>query len=254
ARVAASGARIWPVALNGAGNFDLLAFRAGSTTYDLYRLVWRSAALHAFRSGGEWISSLIDAGAPGDPKRWRRVGARFSAPEARGNASSADSVSLALAWSADGGATWTTAATTTVSGGGTRLADLAADLSGVEARSLQLKVTWSSVQDWAPALTGVWADWTTLPPRSGRRWRFTVHCADRRVGPDGDGLPLTGRALSAALWSAWESNAALTFKDIDHAATGIVRTVRILRLEERVASPDDAARWGESAVEVEIGE
>ncbi|MFM9106340.1 MAG: hypothetical protein ACKOWF_06535 [Chloroflexota bacterium] len=224
-----------------------------SATCDLYRLVWRSAALHAFRGSGEWVSSLIDAGTS-DRKRWRRIGARFSAPEPRGAVASADSVTISLAWSIDGGATWTTAATRTVTGGATRIADLEADLSGVEARQIQLKVAWSSVQDWAPALTGAWADWAALPARAGRRWRFTIQCADRRAGPNGDVLPLSGRQLAAALWTAWEANAALSFKDIDHAATGLTRTVRIVSLDERVPSPDDAARWGHSTVEVELEE
>jgi hypothetical protein len=253
ARVAESGTRIWPVALNGAGNFDLLAFRAGATTYDLYRMIWRSAALHAFRASGEWISSLLDAGSA-DRKQWQRIGARFAAPEARGNPASADSLTISLAWSTDGGATWTTAATTTLAGASTRIADLEADLSGVESRHLQLKVTWSGVLDWAPALIGAWADWTTLPPRgaSSRRWRFSIPCADNRVAPDGAPLPLSGRALSSALHTAWQTGAALSFKDVDHAATGLTHAARIVAFEERIPAPDDAIRWGHSTVEVEL--
>lgn len=253
ARAAASGTRVWPVALNGAGNFDLLAFRAGSTTYDLSRMIWRSASLHAFRASGEWISSLMDAGSA-DPKHWRRIGARFAAPEPRGNPASTDSVTLSLAWSIDGGATWTTAATSTVTGAATRIADLEADLPAVEARHLQVKVAWSGVLDWAPALTGAWADWTTLPPRSRRRWRFTIPCADGRIGPDGAPLPLTGRELSEALHTAWQTGAALAFTDIDHAATGLTHAARLVSFEERIPAPDDASRWGQSAVEVELEE
>jgi hypothetical protein len=35
--------RCWPMFLAGAGNLDLIAFRDGSVTYDLYRMAYRDA-------------------------------------------------------------------------------------------------------------------------------------------------------------------------------------------------------------------
>jgi hypothetical protein len=122
-------------------------------------------------------------------------------------------------------------------------------------RWLQLRVRWSGVLDWAPTLAGVWADWVLPPaPRERRRWRFAVRCGDRHVSPGGALLPRTGRELAAALWDAWEGGAVLPFEDIDHAATGATRQVRIAALEERVPSPADAGRWAEAVAEVELVE
>jgi hypothetical protein len=253
---AGSAARLWPTALHGAGARDVLLFRDGSATCDLLRLTPRSVAAHALRTSGEWPSPLLDAGERGAAKAWRAVGASFAAPEVVGNPASTDPVTVALDWSVDGGATWTEAATTTVADPAERLLELEAGLpGGTLARWLQLRVRWSGVQDWAPTLAGVWADWTLPPlPRARRRWTFAVRCADRQLAPDGSLLPRSGRELAAALWDAWEAGATLPFEDIDHAATGAAHPVRIAALEERIPAPADAGRWGESVVEVEVVE
>jgi hypothetical protein len=46
-RAGASPVSCWPVYLAGAGNLDLLAFRDGATTYDLYGMVYRDATNHS---------------------------------------------------------------------------------------------------------------------------------------------------------------------------------------------------------------
>lgn len=250
----ASAERVWPVALNGVGNNDLLLFRDGSATYDLYRLVWRSSSLHAYRPSAEWVSSLLDAGDRTAAKSWRTVGATFSLPEIRGNSASTDAVTITLDASFDAGSTWSTVATQTVSSPAARVIDLTGVLpTGSVARWLQLRVSWSSVLDWAPVLTGVWADWTALPQAMARRqWHLAVRCADRQLTPSGAPLAATGRDLSTALWAAWEGNTALTFKDIDHDALPVTRSVSITAIEERVATPADAGRWGESVIRLDL--
>jgi len=255
ARDAGSGVRMWPVALNGAGNRDLLVFRADSTTYDLHRLVRRTPALHSYRASAEWVSPLLDAGDRAARKAWPEIGATFAAPEPRGDPSSADALTVSLSYSTDAGATWTAAASQSLAGGGTRLAHLAASLPDVASRWLQLKVTWDGVLDWAPTLVAAWADALPLATSPGRRrWKLAIRCGDRQPAPDGSPLPRTGRQLSAALWDAWTANAVVSFGDADRAATGVTHQVRIVSLEERMEVPADAGRWGESVATVEVVE
>ncbi len=138
---------LWPVALGGAGNRDLLAMRQNDQVYNLFRLITRSTVLHTYRTTGEWRSSLLDAGEPAAIKTWTRLGATFAVPEGRGNTASSDTVTLTLDYSTDDGVTWITAAITNVTTAATRQYELTATLSGVTGRYLQVRATWNSVFD-----------------------------------------------------------------------------------------------------------
>ncbi|HET7093884.1 MAG TPA: hypothetical protein VFI22_10410, partial [Thermomicrobiales bacterium] len=158
--------RISPANLAGCGGWDVAVFRDGSASYARYRLEYRSTAAHTYPAdgGSQWTSSLLDAGQREVGKTWSRVGASFAWPEGRGDAASAGTVDLFLDFSLDGGSTWTQAATATLTGGGTRLAELEGALpAGTRSRWLQIRVRWAGVADWAPVLSGVWADWSVLP-------------------------------------------------------------------------------------------
>ncbi|MGH2618871.1 MAG: hypothetical protein ACRDJC_26885, partial [Thermomicrobiales bacterium] len=123
------------------------------------------------------------------------------------------------------------------------------------ARHLQLRVTWSSVNDWAPVLTGVWAEFETLDNAPNRRrWEITVSAGDRRVRRDGQVDSQTGRQKIAALWDAWEARATLDFLDVDNDAETVTYKVRVEEIEESVTKPNDAARWGESRVALTLAE
>ena len=108
--------RAWPVSLAGAARFDLLGFRHGSTTYDLYRLSPRDSTNNAYRSAGAYRTSLLDAARPDNDKVWRSIDAVFATPEARGNLASTDPIGLEVRYSIDGGATWISHISTTVNG------------------------------------------------------------------------------------------------------------------------------------------
>jgi hypothetical protein len=157
-------------------------------------------------------------------------------------------VNVFLDYSLDAGATWSQAATATVSGSGARIVELVGELpAGARSRWLQLRVRWESVSDWAPALTGVWADWSVLPAgATRRRWEVTVRCGDRLVRRDGSVETRSGRQVAADLWAAWETGALLDFRDVDADATDAAYVVRIVALRETTARPADAGRWGES--------
>lgn len=214
---------LWPCALGGAGDRDVLLFRDASTTYDLVRLTWRDPTVHTYASTGVWTSSLLDAGDPTRDKSWRAMGATFAAPADRGAAASGDSVTIALEYSLDCGVTWTTAASVSTPASGSRCLLLQSAFETAFAalpssRHLQLRVSWSSVSDWAPVLTGVWAEFVTLDNApSRRRWELVIEAGDRHVRRDGNLDPQSGSQKIAALWDAWEAGRALGFAETGEA-------------------------------------
>ncbi|MBX3068895.1 MAG: hypothetical protein KF883_00205 [Thermomicrobiales bacterium] len=252
-------ARVWPAFLAGAGGYDLVAFWDGdaNVAYDLYGMVNRSATLHSFASSGFFVTSMLDAGDRTSDKAWRSIGAQFAAPFIQGNPASSDQIGLTLAWSIDGGATWTTAATTSSSNPGQRVHTLSAELDSdiVTSPFLQIRVGWTSIADWAPVLTGVWAEYAMLDAAARRRrWSLAVQVRDGVICRDGSRETQSGRQLSDTLWTAWETKATVDFRDVDYDVNTVERRVRIIDIEEIVAKPADAARWGESTVRLTLAE
>jgi hypothetical protein len=258
-RTVTSSARCWPCFVAGAGNLDLVVFRDGSSsvTYDLYRLVYRDATNHNYNSAGSLKTSLLDAGERDKLKAWRKIGCVFATPEVRGNAGSADSVTVALAYSTDGGETFTTAVSTAVSDPTSRTLDLEANLANAAAvsRTLMLRVSYSSVLDWAPVLTGLWAEYELLDaPAKRRKWSFKVHARDATVQRDGTVATRTGRQLAADLWADWSAGNTMAFKDVDYDAAPVTYQVRIVGIGEEVARPSDGGQWGESTLALTLVE
>ena len=254
----AGAQRCWPANLGGAGDRDLVVFRGGSTSYDLYRLTWRSNALHTYATSGNYTSSLLDAGERDKPKAWRKVGAVFAAPDPRGNAVSADAlVQLNLQYSLDGGATFVTAGQVNQASPTQRVIELDSPVpsNGATSRFIQLRVNWASVSDWAPVLVGLWAEYELFEtPARRRRWEMQVRARDAATRRDGTTEPRSGRQLSTDLWAAWESGTTLQFLDIDHQATGTTYAVRVVGLRETVAKPADTGQWGESTLSLVLVE
>ncbi|MEA2582958.1 MAG: hypothetical protein QOF33_1043 [Thermomicrobiales bacterium] len=252
-------ARCWPVFLAGAGNLDLLAFRDGNVgvNYSLFRMAYRDATNHNYNASGQWVSSLLDAGERDKTKAWRKIGCTFAAPQVRGNAASNDAVTVALSYSTDGGTTFTTAVSTAVSDPANRTLDLEANLASAAAvsRFLMLRVSFSSVLDWAPVLTGVWAEYELLDaPAKRRKWSFKVHAHDATVQRDGSVATRTGRQLAADLWADWSAGNTVAFKDVDYDAATTTYQVRIVGIAEEVAKPSDGGRWGESTLALTLVE
>jgi hypothetical protein len=247
--------RVWPVSLAGAGGYDLLGFRASSTMYDLYRLVHRDAAAHSYRSQGSYRTSLLDAGAPNEGKAWRAIRALFASPEPRGNQASADSLTLTLRYSTDGGATWTDAATTVVANPATRVLDLGGALTGPlqESRYLQVEVAWSSVSDWAPVLTAIAVEYERLGESARRRrWQIGVTARDRIIERDGSRHLRTAAEIVADLWQVWESGSTVAFRDVDYDANPVERRVRVIGLSEQVAAPSNPTNIATSQATVTL--
>ena len=120
---------------------------------------------------------------------------------------------------------------------------------------LQIRVQWTGVDDWAPVLTGVWAEYELLDsPARRRKWRFKVHARDGTVGRDGQVVPRTGRELAADLWTAWQVGQTVDFRDLDFDATAATYQARIIGISEEIPKPSDAARWGESVISLTLVE
>lgn len=249
--------RFWPVYLAGAGNLDLLAFRSGSTTYDLYRLIYRDSANPNFRSSGSYKTSLIDAGAREQAKAWRAIGVSFATPEDRGNTASADSVTVTISYSVDGGATFVTHGGATLNDPTQRTVEYAAPLAGgsVESTTIQVLVAWSSVLDWAPTLTGIWVAYELLGTLVRKqRWRCTLLARDGLVQRDGAVHARSGQQIAADLWSAWQTATTLTLRDLDYDLTARQYAVRVTGLDEDRPKPADGANWGDALLTVSLAE
>ncbi len=209
---------IWPGAVGGAGGRDVVVFRDGATTYDLYRLAYRSTSVSSYASTGQWVSPLLDAGDPSAVKQWLQIGASFAAPAQRGNPASSDGITVALDASTDCGVTWQSAASLSTTLVGTRGLDLtSAWEASVSARYLQLRVSWSSVADWAPVLTAVWAEVERPPAQLSRRaaWEFDARIGDGTLRRDGNVDPRSGTAQRRALWDLWDAGADVPFTESD---------------------------------------
>jgi hypothetical protein len=249
--------RIWPVSLAGAGAYDLLGFRSSSTTYDLYRLVYRDVAAHSYRDQGAYRTSLLDAGAPGESKAWRSILATFATPEDRGNTASTDSLTITVRYSTDGGVTWVVAAAQLLNSPGTRTLDLGGPLSGSspESRYLQVEVEWSSVSDWAPTLSAIVVEFERLGELDRRRrWQFAVSARDRMIERDGGQHLRSGAEIVADLWQAWQAGSTVTFRDIDYDADSSERRVRIVGLSEQASIPSSPGVIATSQVSVTLVE
>ena len=251
-------ARVWPMPTGGAGGYDLAVFRDGSTgvTYDLFRLVWRSAALNSYPPTATYLTSLLDAGERDKPKAWRKLGATFAVPEERGNQASGDQVTLGLSYSIDGGASFVQVATAALSDPAARIVELSGEPDDPAlGHWVQLRATWTGVVDWAPVLTGLWAEYELLDaPARRRRWRFKVHARDAAVQRDGAVATRTGRELAADLWATWEAGATVPFRDLDYDATGVTYQARIVGIAEEVAKPADGGWWGEAPLALTLVE
>lgn len=249
-----------PVPLGGLDGFDVGIFREGSREMKVLRLLPRSPlqpAVPAIAATPFYVTSMIDAGERDKARAWRKIGATFATPLPLGNPASTDPVTVHLDWSTDAGATWLAAASHTVTANtlAQNTFELAVPLSGAVDPWLMLRVRWSSTFDWAPVLTGLWAEYEVMEsPARRRRWQMTVQAEDQVVDRDGDTLTRTGRQQIAELWDHWQQATPLLFRDLDYDADPVERQVRIVGIAESVPAPYQAGLWGQSAVALTLVE
>lgn len=203
------------------------------------------------------VTPMIDAGERDKPKAWRKLGVVFASPVLLGNTTSTDGVALTLDYSADGGETWVTAWSNNKVGNTLANMNFAVDvaISGLTSRFIMIRVTWGSVVDWAPVLTGIWVEYEVLNnPARRRKWNLRVHARDQEIDRDGQLFARTGRQLIESLWTAWKADTTLTFRDIDYDDDPVQRNVRIVGISESVLQPADSAQWGEATISLNLVE
>ncbi len=183
----------WPVSIMGfADDADLFAGR-GTTNQDA--TTWQffpNSTNVGMRDSFTLITALMDAGERDLDKVWRRAGVELATPDDR---ATADTVTVTLSYSVDGGSTWTDVATDTLDNTDSRLVSIGGSITArPTSRFLQLKVAVSSVSAWCPVIVGLWAEHETMDlPTRRRRWRFSVLCADQVIERDGS-VDTTGGA------------------------------------------------------------
>jgi hypothetical protein len=250
----------FPTSAGGIGGYDLILFTHGSTNYRMVRLVPRSKSLHTIPSSGiaSFVTPLIDANERDKDKAWRKIGCVFADPEPSSLAS-ADTVTLTLEYSVNGGQTWIAGTSQNLAGNTFANHQLAlnADIASASAvsRFIMLRVRWTGLVDWAPQLVDIWAEFELLDsPARRRKWMVIVKAADQMIDRDGSLLSFTGRQLINQLWSDWQSGTTLPFRDIDYDDVTTQRNVRITGIEEETERPADAGRWGDSLIKLVLVE
>ena len=222
----------WPVALYGTvDNADLFAGRAAVDNLTTHWQFYDRPNAPGYRDEMVLTSSLLDGGERDLDRVWREIGASFAWPDDRTGTGTVD---IDLEASFDGGETWHE-----IASGEIGTADKVFELTGAPtsatvSRYLQVRITLSGVDEWAPVLTGVWAEHETLDlPTRRLRWEMEITCSDTRV--DGNGARMRpGRDQAADLWDAWHDRV-VPFTDID----GEEYTVRVATITEHVGRADD---------------
>jgi hypothetical protein len=124
-----------------------------------------------------------------------------------------------------------------------------------ESKTLQIKVAWSSISDWAPTLTAIWVEYELIgSPARRRKWRFAVSARDGLLQRDGSVDPRTGREIAADLWSVWEGGVTMTLRDVDYDITGRQFEARLAGISEEIQKPADGNRWGDSRLKLTVVE
>lgn len=190
-------------------------------------------------------ATALTGGALERDKDWSQLGAEFHRPDGE----SAGSWSAQLQYSVDAGRSWSNAGSTqTVDAEHERIT---ADLNGVTARVLMVRVNLTATSGLAPALAALWADWSVTEADGGgdgtagtgasttrtlqRRWRMTVLAQDGLVDRDGAALGLSASTIRSNLWARLNQTNTLT--DVDGSAHP---TVTLTQIEEEWPSPADA--------------
>jgi hypothetical protein len=235
---------VYPVA-DGAGK--LVTFRSANAAMFAYDLTNVTTAT-TLASPWSFTTPLLDGGAADRQKLWRRIGVELS----RLDGEAVGSWAVQLAYSTDGGTTYTVAGTQTVT---SELASVASALA-VTSAGLIVKVTLTRTSGLPPFVTSVWAEHETLnDSQRRRRWQFTVRAGDGVVNRQGVRDVRSGQTLRTALWSLYTAASTFAFRDVDYGASGVTTNVRMLALREEWPTPSDQSTLGaETTLEVTLVE
>ena len=235
---------VYPVA-DGAGK--LVTFRSANAAMFAYDL---SDVTTAATLASPWsvTTPLLDANEPDRQKAWRRVGVELS----RLDGKDVGSWVVQLAYSTDGGTTYTIAGAQTVT---SELASVSFALSSTSA-GLIVKATLTRTSGLPPFVTSIWVEHETLNDSlRRRRWQFVVRAGDGVVNRLGVRDARDGQTIRTALWSLYAAATTFAFRDVDYGATSVTKNVRMLGLREEWPAPSDQSTLGaETTLEVTLVE
>jgi hypothetical protein len=222
-------------AADGAGR--LLAFTPASGNISAWDLAETTIAT-TLASPFSVTTPLLDAGEPERRKHWRRAGVEL----ARTDGQPVGDWSAQLAYSIDGGASWTHAGTATSITN--QLASLSATLD-LDSAAIMLRVTLTQSSGLPPFITAIWVEHTTLNDAIRRTWQFKVAARPRAVNRAGTLDPRTAQQTRDALWALWQAAEPIPFSDIDASPA---RNVRITAVREDGPKPAAVSDAGVSSV------
>ncbi len=133
----------YPVSIYGAAaDADMLAGRGTTSQHAATWQFFDRSGAPALRSSFEVISAMMDAGERDLDKVWRRAGVEIATPDDR---ATADSVTVALSYSVDGGASWVAIDSQNLTRSSSRLVSVGGAIAAKPtSRFIQLKVAVSS--------------------------------------------------------------------------------------------------------------
>jgi len=221
-----------------AGDTDVLTQRVSDGT--MYSLLTQAVGHTSYpAASGNVVCGPWDAGTPDDAKTWTEVEIVWQVPDRVG----APSGAVLIETSINGGTTWMTAGTTTITGGtgGT----IRQALTAVSGETLSVRVTWTpTVYAVGFRLVSVYANGWELPAAPVvKRWSLRVRCSDKLLNRPGNVDARTGEAMRAALIGLASVGGAVAYQDLDYDANAITQTVRVVAVEEAVRRGDGSHFW-----------
>jgi hypothetical protein len=218
------------------GDGNLVTFRPSNTSFRL----WQPGATAAadLTATVTIVSPPLDAGDPVATKQWSNIGVQFR----RDDGSTVGSWSCQLAYSTDGGNSYTNAGGSQTVNAEQQTVSASVTVSAV---TLIVRATLTFSSGLLPHVVAAFADARILSDRARkRRWKFAVRAGDNLVDRTGAADARSGQTIRAALWSLWDDASSFTFRDVDYGATSTEYTVRLVALDESWPVPADQLALG----------
>ncbi len=183
------------------------------------------------------VTDVLDAGRLERMKRWRLAGLELLRPDGE----TVGSWDFELAYSTDGGDSWSSLGSVTV-------ADQRSTVTkplAIESTLLQLSITATANSGLPPFIAAIWVEYISLDGSvRRRRWEFQVHARDNGIDRDGANDARTGQEVREAIWQLFDDASTMTFRDADYPDTLTEYTVSLTGIDEVWRNTADQLQLG----------